>query len=573
MSFNPLHLNQNSQKQIRSDFVRLIPLGGIGNVTKNMYVYEYRRDPQTISDILIVDCGIGFPDEAMYGVDLVIPDITYLKDKRDKIRAIVLTHGHEDHIGALPYILPEIKVPVYGSRLTAALAEVKLRDFGLQNHVNILKDQDLLRLGPFTVELVHVTHSIPDAKNLIIRTPVGNFYHGSDFKFDWTPIDGKQTEVGKIAKIAQEGILCLLSDCVRVESPGYTLSEQVIEDTLEQEMKHCSGKFIFTTQSSNISRIQQAINVAIRNNRKIAFLGRSIVENVEVTRKLKYLDFPDIFVISDKEIKRHKPNELALIVTGSQAQSNSALMRIAEGVHKSANISKGDVVVFSADPIPGYENSVHNLIDVLTERGAKVAYSEIIDELHVSGHGAANDLALMIGLTQPKNILPIGGTFRQMKHYSELAQRMGYKENQILMPREGDVLQFGPGQNVKISERLVLKNIMVDGLGVGDIGNVVLRDRQTMASEGIVIVVVPIEHNTGKFVAEPDIISRGFVYMKESGKLIDDAKKVVINSLRLKSDRIIDWQFVRRQIEGNLEEFLYKETHRRPLILSVVIKV
>jgi len=563
----------NQPKVHKSGSLRLIPLGGTGDVTKNMYVYEYRTNPQTISDILIVDCGIGFPDEAMYGIDLVIPDISYLKDKKDKIRAIVLTHGHEDHIAALPYILPELKVPVYGTRLTSALAEVKLQDFGLHTQVNTINNEDILRIGPFTVEFVHVTHSIPDAANLIIRTPVGIFYHGSDFKFDWTPIDGMQTKVGKIAAVSSEGILCLLSDCVRVESPGYTLSEQVIEDTLEKEIRSCRGKFIFTTQSSNISRIQQAINVAIRNNRKICFLGRSIEENVKVARKLKYLEFPDMYVVSEKELKRYQPQELALIVTGSQAQPNSALSRIAEGQHKYVSIHSGDAVVFSADPIPGYENVVHNLIDILTIAGAKVSYSEVLDELHVSGHGAANDLALMIGLVSPKYIIPIGGTYRQMKHYSLLAQKMGYKDKQIILPNQGDIIEFDCNKSARIAGRLDLKNIMVDGLGVGDVGNVVLRDRQTMANEGIVIVVVPIEQATGRVTAEPDIISRGFVYMKESGKLIDDAKKVVINSLRLKKGRIFDWQYVRRQIEGNLEEFLYRETHRRPLILTVVIKV
>ncbi|MBM3282758.1 ribonuclease J [Candidatus Gottesmanbacteria bacterium] len=563
----------NQPKVHKSGSLRLIPLGGTGDVTKNMYVYEYRTNPQTISDILIVDCGIGFPDEAMYGIDLVIPDISYLKDKKDKIRAIVLTHGHEDHIAALPYILPELKVPVYGTRLTSALAEVKLQDFGLHTQVNTINNEDILRIGPFTVEFVHVTHSIPDAANLIIRTPVGIFYHGSDFKFDWTPIDGMQTKVGKIAAVSSEGILCLLSDCVRVESPGYTLSEQVIEDTLEKEIRSCRGKFIFTTQSSNISRIQQAINVAIRNNRKICFLGRSIEENVKVARKLKYLEFPDMYVISEKELKHYQPQELALIVTGSQAQPNSALSRIAEGQHKYVSIHSGDAVVFSADPIPGYENVVHNLIDILTIAGAKVSYSEVLDELHVSGHGAANDLALMIGLVSPKYIIPIGGTYRQMKHYSLLAQKMGYKDKQIILPNQGDIIEFDCNNSARIAGRLDLKNIMVDGLGVGDVGNVVLRDRQTMANEGIVIVVVPIEQATGRVTAEPDIISRGFVYMKESGKLIDDAKKVVINSLRLKKGRIFDWQYVRRQIEGNLEEFLYRETHRRPLILTVVIKV
>ncbi len=555
------------------DNIRLIPLGGSGNVTKNMYVYEYRRDPKTISDIFIVDCGIGFPDKEMYGVDLVIPDISYLRDKKDKIRAIVLTHGHEDHIAALPYVLPELNVPVYGTKLTAALAQVKLLDFGLHAQVHTVAPNDVFRFGPFTIEFVHVTHSIPDATNLIIKTPVGIFYHGSDFKFDWTPIDGQQTDVGKIAKASEEGILCLLSDCVRVESPGYTLSERVIEETLEKEIRNCHGKFIFTTQSSNISRIQQAINVAIKNNRKIVFLGRSILKNVEVSSRLKYLDFPDMFVVEEKEMRKYKPADLAIIVTGSQAQPHSALMRMAEGVHKFASVNPGDVVVFSADPIPGYENAVHNLIDTLTILGARVAYSDITDELHVSGHGAANDLALMIGLTKPKFIIPIGGTYRHMRHYEDLAKNMGYLDKQLILPKEGEIIQFDSNHNAKITEKLVLNNIMVDGLGVGDIGNVVLRDRQTMAHDGILIVAVPIEQNTGMVRSEPDIISRGFVYMKESGKLIDDAKKVIVNSLRLQKGRINDWQKVRKQIETNLGEFLYRETHRRPLILSVVIKV
>lgn len=559
-------------RQLSSGIVRVIPLGGVGNVTKNMYVYEYRSDPNTVSDILIVDCGIGFPDEDMFGIDLLIPDITYLRDKIDKIRALVLTHGHDDHTGALPYILPELKVPVYATRLTAALAEVKLKDVGLHTHVNAVSESDVLKFGPFSVEFVHVTHSIPDAANLIIRTPVGIFYHGSDFKFDWTPLDKRQTDVAKIAKTSADGILCLLSDCVRVESPGYTLSEQVIEDTLEKAMRECKGKFIFTTQSSNISRIQQAVNVSIRNNRKIGFLGRSIIENVAVSRSLKYLDFPDMYTVKEQDIRRFKPNELTLIVTGSQAQPNSALSRMAEGIHKFANVNSGDVVVFSADPIPGYENAVHNLIDVLTASGANVSYSEVVDELHVSGHGAANDLSLMIGLTRAKYLFPIGGTFRQMKHYGELAKKMGYSEHQILLPMDGNVLEFDGNGAIKYKEKMDLKNIMVDGLGVGDVGNVVLRDRQTMAAEGIVIVVVPIDQATGRVTSMPDIISRGFVYMKESEKLIDQAKDVVMDSLKLKKGRIFDWQFVRKQIEGNLEEFLYKETHRRPLILSVILR-
>src|SRR3989338_450634 len=567
---NPINRNIFGNPQ---SILRIIPLGGIGNVTKNLYVYEYRSRPDNISDILIVDCGVGFPDEAMYGIDLVIPDITYLRDKINKIRGIILTHGHEDHIGALPYILPVLNVPVYGTLLTAKLAEVKLQDSGLQVKVNVINENIPLKIGPFSVEFIHVTHSIPDAANLFIKTPVGNFYHGSDFKFDWTPIDGKKTEVDKIARAGKEGITCLLSDCVRVETEGYTLSEKIIEETLDKEIRNCPGKFIFTTQSSNISRIQQAIDVSIRNNRKIVFLGRSIERNVVVAYRLKYVNYSEMFVVRDKDIRKYKDSELSLIVTGSQAQPNSALSRIAEGIHKFVRIKEGDVVVFSADPIPGYENAVHTLIDLLTVNGARVAYSEIQDQLHVSGHGARNDLALMIGLTQASNLLPIGGTYRQMRHYSQMAFDMGYKHNQVLLPLEGEIIEFSASGQVRIAEKLSLKNVMIDGLGVGDIGNVVLRDRQTMASEGIVIVVVPLDKSSGRVTAEPDIISRGFIYMKESVDLIDEAKKVIIKSLRLKKGRITDWQFVRKQVEKNLEGFLFKETHRRPLILAVVVHV
>src|SRR3990167_4777432 len=410
---NPINRNIFGNPQ---SILRIIPLGGIGNVTKNLYVYEYRSRPDNISDILIVDCGVGFPDEAMYGIDLVIPDITYLRDKINKIRGIILTHGHEDHIGALPYILPVLNVPVYGTLLTAKLAEVKLQDSGLQVKVNVINENIPLKIGPFSIEFIHVTHSVPDAANLFIKTAVGNFYHGSDFKFDWTPIDGKKTEVAKIAKASEAGITLLLSDCVRVESEGYTLSERKIEDSLEKEIRNCDGRFIFTTQSSNISRIQQAIDVSIRNNRKIAFLGRSILKNVEVAKKLNYIHISDLYTVGEKEIHKVNSSELTLIVTGSQAQPNSVLSRIAEGAHKYVRIKNGDVVVFSADPIPGYENAVHTLIDILTASGARVAYSEITDALHVSGHASKRDLALMIGLTNPNILLPIGGTYRQMRH-------------------------------------------------------------------------------------------------------------------------------------------------------------
>lgn len=546
--------------------LRLIPLGGIGDVTKNMYAYELGNE------ILVVDCGVGFPDEGMLGIDFVIPDTTYLKAKKQNVLGIVLTHGHDDHIGALPYIIPELNVPIYATRLTAALAEVKLKETNIQYKMNVVDPESTLKLGAFDISFIHVTHSIPDANNLLIKTPAGNFYHGSDFKFDWTPLDGKCTEVGKIAKAGQEGILCLLSDCLRSEKPGYTLSETVIEDTLEHEIRNCNGKFIVTTQSSNISRLQLAVNVALSHGRKICFIGRSMEQNIEVALKLGYIKFPDSEVVRVEELPRNQSNKLALMIAGSQGQAGSSLSKIANKQNKFVSIGESDVVVFSADPIPGNENAVHSLIDTLTKNGAKVSYSEVMDDLHVSGHAAANEIMLMIGLTSPRYLLPIGGTIRQMERFSELAQKMRYGVGQIILSENGQVIEFENGK-ITMGERIEAKNILVDGLGVGDVGNVVLRDRKLMAGDGIAVVVVPVEQATGQVVGDVDIISRGFVYVKESEELIAEAKQVVRKCLSDNKGSVTDWHFLRRHIEETLEEFFYKQTRRRPMILPVVVEV
>lgn len=550
------------------DILRIIPLGGVGDVTKNMYIYEYN------GDIIIVDCGVGFPDEGMLGIDLILPDISYLRglQRKGKIRGIILTHGHDDHIGALPYILPELKVPVFATRLTAGLSEIKLAEFGINTKVEVIDYNKSLHLGHFILEFVHVTHSIPDAAHIIIRTPVGIVYHASDFKFDWTPIDGQYSEVGKMAQVGKEGVLCLLSDCLRSEKPGYTLSEQILEETFEREIRNCRGKFIITTQSSNISRLQQGIDVSLRHQRKICFIGRSFEQNIEVAKRLGFLKFPSQEIVRVESLPNYQDKFLTLLVAGSQGQASSSLSRIAHGEHKYVDIKADDVIVFSSDPIPGNENAVHNLIDILTRKGAKVSYSEVLDDLHVSGHGARSDLMLMIGLTRPKYLFPIGGTFRQMKQYAQLGQNMGYREEQILLLENGQSVEFTWGK-ANLGEKIEVKNILVDGLGVGDIGNIVLRDRKVMAADGIVVVIVPIDQSTGEVTAEPDIVSRGFVYMKESEELIDQAKKVVKHCLASHPGRVLDWQFLRRHIEEHLEKFLFKETKRRPMILPVIVEV
>lgn len=545
--------------------LRIVSLGGV-DVTRNMHVYETKKD------IIIVDCGIAFPDENMPGIDLIIPDISYLRDKKNKIRAIFLTHGHEDHRGALPYILPELpNIPIYGTKLTVGLSKIKCDDAGVKANFQEVNYQQSIRAGDFTIDFVHVTHSIPDASNLIIRTPAGIVYHGSDFKFDWTPVDGFPTEVQKIAKVGSEGVLLLLSDCVRVEKHGYTLSEQKIEETFEQQIQKCVGKFIITTTSSNISRIQQAINVAQRHGRKIVFAGRSIEQNAEVAVKLGYLTLPKTLMITTEEVAKYPGAEVMVLATGSQGQDNSALSRMANGEHK-IKIVNGDFVIFSQDPIPGSEGAIDALINTLIKAGADVYYSAILDDIHVSGHEAADGLKLMLNLVKPKFVWPIGGTLRQIKLYEKLAKSMGYQQNQIVIPQEGQVFEFD-NDRVQVVEKVEVKNILIDGLGVGDVGNVVLRDRLTMSADGFVMVIVPVEKATGEVVGDIDIVSRGFVYMKESDALIGEAKEMVRAKISQHSGPALDFRFLRRHVSDSLGDFLFKATHRRPLILPVIVEV
>lgn len=559
--------------QSGKDSLRLISLGGAGNVTKNMYVYEYRYDGK-IRDILLVDCGVGFPDEEMYGVDLVIPDISYLETKRDRIRGLVFTHGHDDHIGGISYILPKLgKIPMWGTPLTAAFANIKLREANLKGRVRPMQFSDTISVGPFTVSFIRMTHSIPDAANLVIRTPVGVFYHGSDFKFDFDPLDGKLSEIDKINAAGRGGVLCLLTDCLGSERRGFTPSEQIVGETIKKELELCPGKFLFSTQSSNISRIQLAIELGLSGGRKIALIGRSIDQNVEEALKLGYMRFPREAIITDRDLKRTPREKQFLIVAGSQGQQNSALHRIANDNHRFVTIGEGDTVMISSDPIPGNEGNVNALIEQIYRKGARVSYSDIMEDLHVSGHGSQADQMYLLSMVGPKYVYPIGGTYKHVMQYKRLAMEIGYDKTSILTPDQGEVMEFARGRDPVIVDTLNLENVMIDGLGVGDVGNVVLRDRQTIAKEGIVVIVVPIEQSTGKLTAEPDIISRGFVYIKESGPLLEHAKARIMNSLKVKRGRIINWRFVRKQLEEDMSEFLYRETGRSPLIVPVIVEV
>lgn len=429
--------------------LRLISLGGFGSVSQNMFIYEYLGNRGR--EILLVDCGVGFSNDQKADNDLTYPKIDYLLPFKDKIKGLFLTHGHEDHIGALPLILPKIglNIPIYASRLTAALAREKLAEFNIKAKINVVNTQQKVNLGPFTLDFVYVTHSIPDTLNVAIKTPIGTIFHASDFKFDWTPVTGKQAQVGKIASIGNQGVMCLVSDCLRSEKQGYTLSETMVEDSLDREMKDCRGKVLVTTMSSNVSRWQQAANVCLRYGRKIALAGRSIEKIFDVAGRLGYFKFPQNAVVDLKRAKRMPPNQVCIFVAGSQGQQSSTLTKVAANAHRMVKVAPGDKVIFSADSIPGNELSIHGIIDDLSRLGANVSYSDILDDLHVSGHASQPELSLMINLVRAKYLLPTGGAFRQMKQYSLIAQKIGYKEEQIILPEPKQVIEFLPGQKLK----------------------------------------------------------------------------------------------------------------------------
>ncbi|MBI2017532.1 ribonuclease J [Candidatus Daviesbacteria bacterium] len=556
-------------KQFLSDkdmSLKIIPLGGVGDVTKNMYVYEYG------SDIVIVDCGVGFPDEGTPGVDLVIPDITYLKDKINKIRGILITHGHDDHIGGLPYIWPTLQVPIYSQKLTCAFIKNKFSEHNLpKDKIMETKIDQKLTLGAFQVSFYQVSHSVPDSTGIVLKTPAGLVIHQADFKIDWTPVSGQVTDVGEVARLGKEGVDLLLLDCLRVEKEGFNKSEKSIEDTFEKASLETEGKLLITMTSSNVSRMQQAVNVALKTGRKIAVAGRSFESNFQISRDLGYLRIPSQLVITPEAIAGHSPKKILVLIAGSQGQSGSALSRAANEEHKQIKLKEGDAVLFSADPIPSTESAQNALIDSLTRLGVNVYYSAVTSDLHVSGHAAKEELRLMINLIKPKYLLPIGGTFKHMRVFSKMSQDMGYQRSHVLVVEDGQTMALEK-ENIKLGEILDVQNVYVDGLGIGDVGNVVLRDRQKMNEEGIVIAVLEIDPHTGKLTAEPDIISRGFVYEETAGEILDEAKTILKETLDKHAHKITDWRFLRKLIEDCLEKFFYQTTERRPLVLPIIVE-
>lgn len=546
--------------------LKIVPLGGVGDVTKNMYAYEYG------TDIMIIDCGVSFPDDEMRGVDLVIPDINYLRDKKQNIKGIVITHGHDDHYGALPYIWPELNVPIYSQKLTCGLIRAKLADNRVPtNMVKELKIDDKLELGIFKLSFYRVSHSVPDSTGIVIETPVGTIIHQSDFKIDWSPANGQITDVSRVAEVGSKGVLLMTIDCLNAGKPGYTPTEKNIEPEFEKIAEATTGKLIFTLITSNIARIQMALNVAVKMNRKVCFVGRSMENNVQVARDLGYLNIPPGIVIAQEELKRFAPQKTMIIMSGAFGQPGSALSRAANGEHKFVQIQKSDTVIVSADPMPSAEMSQGVLIDNLARIGCRVYYSSADSSLHVSGHAAAEEIKLMINLAKPKFLMPIGGGFKQIRAFGLLAADLGYKEDRVISLTEVQPIELS-SDRFKILPPIPYQNVYVDGLGVGDVGSIVLRDREHMSEEGIVVVVVAIDSKNGKLSSDPDLISRGFVFGDEANDLLDAAKEIVSSLFVDHRGGHLDMRYARNEIENHLQRFFYEETKRRPLILTVVVE-
>ncbi|MBU7005562.1 ribonuclease J [Phosphitispora fastidiosa] len=552
----------------RDSKLSLIPLGGMGEIGKNMMVVKYGEN------ILVVDSGLMFPEEEMLGIDIVIPDITYLLENKDIVRGIVLTHGHEDHIGALPYVLRRINVPVYGTKLTLGLLQGKLKENNVAGGVslNTVKPRDVVEIGPFKVEFIRVSHSIPDAVSIAIHTPIGTVLHTGDFKFDQTPVDGQITDFQKFAELGQKGVLVLLSDSTNVERPGHTLSEKVVGNTFDETFRAAQGRIIVASFASNVHRLQQAIATAFKYDRKVAIAGRSMVNVVTIASELGYMDFPKELFVELDEINRLPAHKVTILTTGSQGEPMSALTRMAMSDHRQVEIIPGDTVIISASPIPGNEKLVARTIDHLFKQGADVIY-ESFSGIHVSGHPSQEELKMMMNLVKPKFFVPVHGEYRHLIRHANLAAEIGIPRSNIFVVENGHVLEF-KRNSARLNGRVTAGRVLVDGLGVGDVGNIVLRDRKQLSQDGILIVVVTIEKQSGTVVAGPDIVSRGFVYVRESEQLIEEAKEKVKQALEKCEEKgITEWASIKSNVRDATSKYLYEKTRRRPMILPIIMEV
>ena len=548
--------------------LKIIPLGGLGEIGKNLTVYEYGQD------IIVVDCGLGFPDEELYGIDAVIPDITYLRQNKDRIRGIVITHGHEDHIGALPYVMRELDVPIYATSLTAGIIELKLEEFDLLYNTQIFtkKAGDRFRLGCFEVEMIHVNHSIADSVALAIRTPIGTVIHTGDFKIDVTPIQGEMIDIARLGQLGKQGVLALLSDSTNVERPGHTDSERKVAEKFDELFKGCEKRIIVTTFASNVQRIQQIVNVAAKYKRKVAVTGRSMENMIKVASELGYMDIPDGVLMDLNQIKGQPKDRTVIISTGSQGESMSALYRMAFSEHKQINIDAGDRIIISASAIPGNETTISRVIDELFHKGAEVIYDRHTD-LHVSGHASQEDQKMMLALTKPKFFIPVHGEYRMLCKHAELGRMMGVAPNNIVIAENGSVIELSR-KSIKSVDIVPAGRVFVDGSGVGDVGSVVLRDRKHLAQDGMIVVVLALSGEDSSLVSGPEIVTRGFIYEKESEDLIEEMKRVIFESLEsCRHQRITDWAGIKNKVRTNLTGYLYKTTKRSPMILPVITEI
>lgn len=553
------------------DKIKLVPLGGLGEIGKNMMVIEYGND------IIIVDVGVMFPDEEMYGVDLVIPDVSYLADKKHRIRGVLITHGHEDHVGSLPYILPLLDFPpVYSTRLTQGLINIKLKEHRLIDKVelNVIAPGDEVKLGACTAGFFRVNHSIPDAVGIMLNTPIGTVVHTGDYKFDYTPVDGKPADIGLLGKIGNDGVLIMMGDSTRVETPGYTPSERVINDSFDKIFANAPGRILLATFASLISRVQQVVDTALRYDRVVAFAGRSMQNNVQMAIELGYLNMPKGMLVRVEDINKFRPDQVVIVCTGSQGEPTSALTRIANQDHRQIRIQPGDSVILSATPVPGNEKSVSRTINSLFRQGAEVYYQGI-SNVHVSGHAAQEELKLMLSLLRPRFFMPVHGEYRHLVLHAKLAYSLGIPEENIVVAENGDIIEVTE-DSIKLTDHVSSGNVFVDGLSVGDVGQIVLRDRKVLSQDGILMVVLTMDRETGEPLAGPDIVSRGFVYMRDAEELLESARLRVLEALRGMGHNArsgSDWSFVKDKIKQTLGEYLYEQTHRRPMILPVVMEV
>ncbi|NMA86737.1 MAG: ribonuclease J [Tissierellia bacterium] len=547
--------------------LKIIPLGGLGEIGKNITILEYK------DDIIIIDCGMSFPEDEMLGIDIVIPDITYLFKNKEKIKGIVLTHGHEDHIGGLPYVLKRLNVPVYGTKLTLGLLENKIKEHNMNNVVlNQVKAGDTIKLGIFSIEFIKTSHSIPDSVALAINTPVGVVCHTGDFKIDFTPINDNLIDLHKFAEIGSKGVLVLLADSTNVERPGYTMSEKTVGDTFNDIFLKAPQRIIVATFASNVHRVQQVVDAAELYDRKVVVSGRSMINTVNVAKELGYLRMKEDTIIDINDMDKYQSNEIVILTTGSQGEPMSALSRMAFSEHRKIELVPGDLVVISASPIPGNEKTVSRVINKLMELGTEVIYEALAD-VHVSGHACQEELKLIHTLLKPKYFIPVHGEHRHLKKHAELAMDLGMPEENILLGENGSVFEFtknsaGFGKSVQAG------NILVDGLGVGDVGNIVLRDRKHLSEDGLIVVVVTMSKQDGKVIAGPDIISRGFVYVRESEDLMEEARTVVRDVLtECEKKNITDWATLKSNIRDALRAFIYGKIKRNPMILPIIMEV